>query len=77
MEAMFYAYAYPEPAGFKDAAVRPAAAHWDAGLGEFVLTYEAVRAAADPDATLMDFFQSTYVAGADLAHWPRQELERA
>jgi hypothetical protein len=74
---LFYAYAYPEPAGFRDAPVRPAAARWDAGLGEFVLPYEAVRAAADPDATLLDFFQSTYEAEADLARWPRQELERS
>jgi hypothetical protein len=75
--AMFYAYAYPEPEGFKDAAVRPAAAHWDAGFGEFVLPHEAVRTAPDPDAALMDFFQSTYEAAADLAHWPRPELERS
>ncbi|HZZ33078.1 MAG TPA: DUF5996 family protein [Phenylobacterium sp.] len=74
--AMFYAYAYPEPAGFKDAPVRPDAARWDAALGEFVLPYEAVRTAADPDAALMDFFQSTYEAAADLAHWPRKDLER-
>jgi hypothetical protein len=74
--AMFYAYAYPEPAGFKDAPVRPDAAHWDAAFGEFVLPYEAVRSAADPDAALMDFFQSTYEAAADLAHWPRKDLER-
>ena len=76
-EAMFYAYAYPEPAGFKDAPVRPAAAGWNATLGEFVLPYEAMRTAADPDAALMDFFQSTYEAAADLAHWPRAELERS
>ncbi|HEX7693519.1 MAG TPA: DUF5996 family protein [Sphingomonas sp.] len=75
--AAFYAYAYPEPAGFKDAPVRPAAAGWNAILGEFVLPYEAMRTAADPDAALMDFFQSTYEAAADLAHWPRAELERS
>ena len=76
MDAMFYAYAYPEPAGFKDAQVSPDPARWDPAFGEFVLPYEAVRAAADPDAALMDFFQSTYEAAADLAGWPRQELER-
>jgi hypothetical protein len=75
--AMFYAYAYPEPEGFKAAQVRPAAAHWDAAFGEFVLPYDAVRTAPDPDAALMDFFQSTYEAAADLAKWPRSELERA
>jgi hypothetical protein len=73
---LFYAYAYPEPAGFKAAAVRPAAARFDPDLGEFVLAYEAVRAAPDPDSALLDFFQSTYEAAADLAHWPRAELER-
>ncbi|HEX2816411.1 MAG TPA: DUF5996 family protein, partial [Phenylobacterium sp.] len=70
------AYAYPEPAGFKAAKVRPAAARFDPALGEFVLSYEAVRAAPDPDAALLDFFQSTYEAAADLAAWPRDELER-
>ena len=73
---MFYAYAYPEPEGFKDTLVRPAAAHWDAAFGEFVLAYDDVRTARDPDAALLDFFQSTYEAAADLALWPRAELER-
>jgi hypothetical protein len=73
---LFYAYAYPEPAGFAAAAVAPAAAHWDPAMAEFVLPYEAVRAAGDPDGALMAFFQSTYVSAADLAHWPRAALER-
>jgi hypothetical protein len=73
---MFYAYAYPEPPGFAEAPMSPSAAGWDVALGEFVLPYEAVRTAADPDAALMAFFQSTYEAAADLAHWPRAELER-
>jgi len=73
---LFYAYAYPEPEGFKAAAVQPAAARFDGDLGEFVLAYEAVRTAKDPDAALLDFFQSTYEAAADRAHWPRKELER-
>ena len=77
MAPMFYAYAYPQPEGFKAARVRPAEAGFDAAFGEFVLTYEAVRAAADPDAALMAFFQSTYEAAADLALWPRGELERS
>jgi hypothetical protein len=76
IEPLFYAYAYPEPAGFRDAPVRPAAARWDAALGEFVLPYAAVRAAASPEADLLDFFQSTYEAAADLANWPRETLER-
>ncbi len=73
---LFYAYAYAQPAGFEAAEVRPAAAHWDTALGEFVLPYDAVRSASDPDAAVMDFFQSTYEAAADLAGWPRHELER-
>jgi len=73
---LFYAYAYPQPAGFSEARVRPAAARWDGVLGEFVLPYDDVRRVATPDADLLDFFQSTYEAAADLAHWPRAELER-
>jgi hypothetical protein len=76
VEPVFYAYAYPEPAGFAQAPVRPAAAGWNATLGEFTLPYEAVRTATDPDAALLDFLQSTYAAAADLAHWPRSALER-
>jgi hypothetical protein len=72
---LFYAYAYPEPAGFADA-VQPPVANWDASLGEYVLAYDAVRTAPDPDAALLAFFQSTYAAAADLAAWPRSELER-
>jgi Family of unknown function (DUF5996) len=75
-EAMFYSYAYPEPPGFRDAAVAPAAARFDPDLGEFVLPYAAVRAAPDPAALLTDFLQSTYVAAADRARWDRAALER-
>ena len=74
--AMFYAYAYPQPPGFAHAPVRPRAAHWDSALGEFVLPYEAMRTARSPDGALLDFLQSTYEAAADLAHWPRADLER-
>jgi hypothetical protein len=73
---LFYAYAYPEPPGFAQAPVEPAQARYDTSLGEFVLPYEAVRTAADPDAALMAFLQSTYAAAADRAHWPRAQLER-
>ncbi|THD79253.1 MAG: hypothetical protein E7812_09240 [Phenylobacterium sp.] len=73
---LFYAYAYPEPPGFADAPVRPQAAYFDAGLGEFVLPYEAARTSRAPDVAVLDFFQSTYDAAADLARWPRGELER-
>lgn len=72
----FYAYAYPQPAGFAEAAVRPAAAFFSKDFGEFVLPYAAVREAADPDATLLEFLQSTYDAAADLGKWDRAALER-
>jgi hypothetical protein len=71
----FYAYAYPEPAGFADAAVRPAAAFYSTDLREFILPYDVVRQAPDPDETLLDFLQTTYEAGADLAGWERASLE--
>jgi hypothetical protein len=76
-QAAFYAYAYPEPAGFKDAKVEPSAARYEASLGEFLLPYEAVRTSRDPDGDVLAFLQSTYVPVADLAHWDRQGLERA
>ena len=75
-EAAFYAYAAPEPAGLREAAIRPAAAWYNAELGEFLLRYEDVRTAADPDALLLDFLQSTYEAAADRAGWDRAALER-
>lgn len=75
-DALFYAYAYPEPPGFAQHAVRPSAASWSAQLKEFVLPYEAVRAAADPQADLLAFCESAYAAEADLAHWDRAALER-
>jgi hypothetical protein len=76
-QGIFYAYAYPEPAGFCDRPVEPAAARYDSDLGEFVLPYATVRAARDPDATLLAFTESTYEAAADLAGWDRVALERA
>ena len=74
---IFYAYAYPEPAGFRKASIEPAEASFNTELGEFVLPYEAVATAADPEATLLAFLQSTYAAAADLAHWDRAALERS
>src|SRR6185437_14138330 len=74
-EGGFYAYAYPEPEGFADWPVEPAAAYYDGDLGEFVLPYRAVRTAADPDATLLAFLQTTYEAAAELAGWDRAALE--
>jgi hypothetical protein len=74
---VFYAYAYPEPSGFAAAPVRPAQASYNTDLHEFVLPYDAVRAAASPDETLLAFLQTTYEAAADNAHWDRAALERA
>jgi hypothetical protein len=75
VEPSFYSYAYPVPEGFASAPVRPAAARFSPELGEFLLSYEAVRTAADPEAVLLDFLQSTYEAAADLARWDRAALE--
>jgi len=75
-EPVFYAYAYPEPPGFAAAPV-PAEARYDDTLREFVLPYEAVRRAPDPDALLLAFLQDTYVAAADRGGWDRRALEPA
>src|ERR1700733_13522811 len=71
----FYAYAYPEPAGFRTAQVRPSAAFFSEALGEFILPYDAMRTAADPDQALLEFLQSTYDAAANAAKWDRDALE--
>ena len=75
-EGVFYSYAYPEPPGYRDFAVRPDGAGWHDTLAEFVLPYRDVRTAPDPDAVLLEFLHSTYVAAAETAHWSREELER-
>ena len=75
--ASFYSYAYPAPAGFKDSAVLPEGAFFSEKLGEFLLPYEEVRNARDPDASLLSFLQSTYQAAADGAHWDRAALEKS
>jgi len=75
-EPVFYAYSVPEPAGFKDAKVEPAAAYYFDALGEFLLPYEAVRTSDDPDRALGQFIDSTYEAGARLGEWERGTLER-
>lgn len=74
-EGSFYSYAYPAPDGFADWPVRPDAAYYDETLGEFVLPYRAVRTAADPDALLLSFFESSYEAAAELGGWDRAALE--
>lgn len=75
-QAAFYSYSYPTPAGFRDRPVTPPA-YFDDALGEFVLSYDAVRTAADPDTLLLDFLQTTYAAAADTAGWDRAALECA
>ncbi len=75
--AAFYAYAAPEPPGFADQKVKPAAAFYHPGMKEFLLMYDDVRGAASPREALLSFLQSTYDAGAKLARWDRKELERA
>jgi hypothetical protein len=75
-EPVFYSYAYPEPAGFREWQVAPAAAYYSTDLFEYLLPYEAVRTAPDPDAALLAFLQSTYAAAAESAAWDRQALER-
>jgi hypothetical protein len=71
----FYAYSYPEPPGFAQARVRPDAAFYSADFREFILPYDRVRESASPDETLLEFFQSTYEAAADLGKWDRAALE--
>jgi Family of unknown function (DUF5996) len=73
----FYSYAYPAPEGFASAPVRPAGAFFSKELGEFILPYEAVRTAPDPEGMLMEFLQSTYEAAANLGRWDRDALECA
>jgi hypothetical protein len=75
-EAMFYAYASPEPAGFREARVKPEKAYYDTKLGEFLLSYEEVRRAPDPRAALMDFAWTTHEAGAIMGNWDLAALER-
>ncbi len=75
-EAAFYSYAYPEPEGYRSRTVMPEAAYFLEAMGEFVLPYEAVRTADDPDQALLAFLQSTYEAAADLARWDRAALEQ-
>lgn len=76
MDAAFYAYAAPEPEGFKTAPVKPEKAFYSKEMNEFFLMYEDVRQADNPKAALTDFLNSTYDAAANLAEWKREELER-
>jgi hypothetical protein len=75
-EAIFYSYAYPAPERFGEAPVEPAQASWSTQLSEFVLPYEAVRTASDPDAVLLTFLRSTFDAAARLADWDLDAYRR-
>ena len=75
-EPAFYSYTFPEPPGLKEATVRPVPAFYHPKMGEFLLRYEDVRSADAPEQMLMEFFQSTYEAGATLGKWDREALER-
>lgn len=74
-EPAFYAYAYPEPPGFKDRTARPAAAYYHPVLCEFILPYDEVRQARSPDAALLAFLQSTFEAAAELGRWEQAGLQ--
>jgi hypothetical protein len=73
--AAFYSYAYPTPASFKSFPVQPEGAAFNEALGEYLLAYDKVRTAANPDAALLAFLQSTYEAAAESAKWDRAALE--
>ena len=77
LQPVFYAYAVPEPEGFKQAHIAPSGAYYHQALGEFVLPYDAVRMTDDPAHTLNEFVVSTYTQAANLAQWDRRALERS
>ena len=76
-EPAFYAYNYPEPPGYAQSAIQPAEAYYHPDLKEFILPYEAVRTSGAWEEALLSFFQTTYEAGANLAHWDRAALEQS
>jgi hypothetical protein len=76
LEPVFYGYAAPEPAGFKEARVEPDAAFYHKELGEFLLPYDAVSRSSSPERAVLSFIESTYAAGATLGGWNRAALER-
>src|SRR6266566_2256063 len=73
-EPCYYAYSYPEPSGFDVAPVRPEGAYYHKDMHEWFLPYEVVRSSSDPDQAILDFLQTTYEAGANLAKWDRAAL---
>jgi len=76
VQAAFYAYSAPEPSGLPESKIKPAAGFYSQDMKEFLLPYDAVRQSSSPEEALMDFCQSTYEAGANLARWDRKALER-
>jgi hypothetical protein len=72
----FYSYTAPAPEGLAAAKIRPEKAFYSNDMSEFLFLYDDVRTASEPDSALMEFLESTYEAGANLANWPRSELER-
>ena len=76
-DAAFYAYSYPEQPGCDTAPIRPDGAYYHTEMREWILPYDAVRSAADPDRAVLDFLESTYAAAADRAKWDRAALERS
>jgi len=72
---LFYSYAYPEPADFGTVTARPSSARYDLALREFILPYDDMRRAEDPEQALLAFLESTYTAAADLGRWDRHSLE--
>jgi len=76
VQAAFYSYTAPEPAGLSEQKIKPAAGFYSQDMKEFLLPYDAVRRSPSPEEALMDFCQSTYEAGANLAKWDRKALER-
>lgn len=75
-DAAFYAYAYPEPDGYREAVIEPAGSYYHSDLREWILPYDQLRESADPDAALLSFARSTYEAAASLGGWDRPSLER-
>ena len=75
-EPAFYAYAYPEPQGFKDYPIQPSEAFYHTGISEFLLPYDVIRSSKSHDEVLLNFLQSTYEAAATCANWDRRALER-
>lgn len=75
-EPAFFAYTFPEPAGSREAGIRPSAGYFDDELGEFILRYDDVRGSAAPEQAILDFFKSAYEVGAALGDWDRTALEQ-